>query len=305
MRMDALDVTNKRRYNAGLDYEFNPHVDPRNAIINHVYPDIPQSAVYMIDSQNLDAESMTGVKAFTGGISGKALGDNVGGIKSALDATSKRELGILRRIAEGYKQIGRKIISMNAVFLSDTEVVRITNDKFIEIRRDDLAGNFDLKLSISTAEADNEKAQELSFMLQTVGPNTDPKMTYTLMADIARLRKMPELAKKLDNYEPQPDPLAVKKAELEIALLEAQVFNERAKGQENAVDVELKTAKTQETLAKTRSLHSVSDKTDLDFLQQESGIPHQQDMEKEDLKRNSALDLKAADALLTNEKPSP
>jgi len=298
MRTDALDVTNKRRYNSGLDYEFNPSINPDQAIINHVYPEIPSSAQYILDLNNADAESMTGVKAFHGGISGRALGDNVGGIKSALDATSKRELGILRRIAEGYKQIGRKIISMNSEFLSETETVRITNEKFIDIRRDDLAGNFDLKLSISTAEADNEKAQELSFMLQTVGPNTDPQMLYMIMSDIARLRKMPELAKRLENYEPQPDPLAVKKAQLEIALLEAQVYNEQAKGRENAVDVGLKEAKTETERAKTRSLDSDSDNKDLDFVQKEAGVPHQQELEKKDADRLANLDLKAAESLL-------
>ena len=298
MRTDALDVTNKRRYNEGLDYEFNPNVNPDQAIINHVFPEIPASAQYMLDVTNADAESMTGVKAFHGGISGRALGDNVGGIKSALDATSKRELGILRRIAEGYKQIGRKIISMNAEFLSDTEVVRITNEEFVEIRRDDLAGNFDLKLSISTAEADNEKAQELSFMLQTLGNNQDPGITRIIQADIARLRKMPELAKQIENFEPQPDPLAVKKAQLEIQLLEAQVYNEQAKGQENAVDVGLKQAKTETERAKTRSLDSDSDNKDLDFVQKEAGVPHQQELEKKDADRLANLDLKAADIAL-------
>ncbi len=302
MREDALDVTNKRRYNDGLDYEFNPTIDPKTAIINHTYPEIPQSAQFMLDMNNADAESMTGVKAFHGGISGRALGDNVGGIKSALDATAKRELGILRRIAEGYKQLGRKIIAMNAVFLSDVEVVRVTNDQFIEIRKDDLAGNFDLKLSISTAEADNEKAQELSFMLQTVGPNTDPQMLYMIMADIARLRKMPELAKKLENYQPQPDPMAQKKAELEIALLEAQIFNEQAKGAENNVDVGLKEAKTRTENAKARNLDSASDTQDLDFLEKEQGLPHAREMEKKDVDRKADLDKLAVDALLTPEQ---
>ena len=298
MREDVLDLTNRRRYENGQDYMFSPNVDPRNAIINHTYPEVPQSAVYMLDHNHTEAESMTGVKAFHNGISGAALGDNVGGIKSALDATSKRELGILRRIAEGFKQVGRKIIAMNAVFLSDQEVVRITNDKFVEIRRDDLAGNFDLKLSISTAEADNEKAQELAFMLQTMGNNQDPGLTRIILSDIARLRKMPELAEEIKNYQPQPDPMAQKEAELRIALLEAQVANEQAKGQENAVDVQLKTAKTQTELAKAKDLGSTADLKDLEFLEKESGADHQKELQKKDLERQSQLDLKAAEALL-------
>ena len=301
MRTDALDVTNKRRFENGKDYEFNPTVDPRTAIINHTYPEIPQSAQFMLNMQNAEAEALTGVKAFSQGITGTSLGSTATGIRSALDATAKRDLILLRRIADGIIQIGRKIISMNAEFLSEVEIVRITNSEFVEIRRDDLAGNFDIKLSISTAEADNEKAQELSFMLQTVGPNTDPEMTYMIMADIARLRKMPELAKKLDNYQPTPDPLQQKKAELEIALLEAQVFNEQAKGQENSVDVGLKEAKTVTEQAKARQLGSAADMQDLDFLRKESGQDQEQEIEKKEYDRQAALDLKAADKMLAED----
>lgn len=297
-RKDALDVTNKRRYEAGLDYEFNAHIDPKSAFYMHTYPEIPNSAVTMLNIQHSEAESLTGVKAFTNGITGNALGDSVGGQHNALDATAKREAGILRRLADGIQQIGRKIISMNAEFLEDEEVVRITNEEFIPVRRDDLAGNFDLKLSISTAEADTAKANDLSFMLQTVGPNEDPGMRKILLSEIATLRKMPALAKRIKDYQPQPDPLAERKAMLEIELLEAQVFNEKAKGHENATDVALKEAKTAETQAKVRNLHSKSDQQDLNYLEQESGLTRQHETNLKDMDRNMQLDLKAAEALL-------
>lgn len=296
---DALDVTNKRRFDKGLDYEFNPQIDPRTGIYMHTFPEIPASAEFMLNQQHAEAESLTGVKAFHSGITGQSLGVTATGIRSALDATSKRELGILRRLAQGITEIGRKIIAMNAIFLTDGEVIRITNEEFIEVQQDDLAGNFDLTLTISTAEADNEKAQELAFMLQTMGNNMDASMSQMILTDIARLRKMPELAKKIETYQPQPDPLAQKQAELQIALLEAQVMNERAKGQENATDVQLKQAKTQTELAKSRNLDSKSDKQDLDFVEQEAGVGRQHDLEKLEHNRGTQLDLKAADSILT------
>jgi len=297
IRKDALDVTNKRKFDKGMDYEFNGNVDPRQVFHMHTYPEIPKSAEVMLNMQNAEAESLTGVKAFHNGISGAALGSTATGIRSALDATSKRELDILRRLAEGIKQIGRKFISMNAEFLDEEEVVRVTNEQFIKIRRDDLEGNFDLKLSISTAEADNEKAQELAFMLQTMGNNIDPGISKMVLTDIARLRKMPTLSKQIEDYEPQPDPVAQQKALLEVELLKAQVFNEQAKGKENAVDVGLKAAKTQTEQAKAKNLNSDADKKDLDFLEQETGVKHQRDLDIKDHDRGTQLDLKAADNL--------
>src|SRR5699024_2992542 len=123
-----------------------------------------------------------------------------------LDAVSKRELSILRRISEGFKEIGRKIISMNAEFLSEEETVRITNSEFVQVRRDDLAGNFDITLTISTAEADNATAEELAFMLQTMGDKLGQDVMKMILAKIATLRKMPDLAKEIENYAPEPDP---------------------------------------------------------------------------------------------------
>lgn len=295
-RRDALDTTNKRKFDRGQDYEYNAGVKPDDAFYMHTFPEIPQSAPLMLQMQNNEAESLTGVKAFgSGGLSGNALGDSVGGIKSALDATAKRELGILRRLAEGVKQIGRKIIAMNAEFLSEEEVVRITNEDFVTVRRDDLAGNFDLRLSISTPEADNAKAQELSFMLQTMGPNQDPEITKMIQVDIARLRKMPTLAKQIEDYEPQPDPIAQEKAMLEVELLKAQIYNEQAKGNENNANATLDQAKAQTEGAKIRNLESDSDQKDLDFVEQESGVNRQHDMNVKEYDRVTQAGLKKMD----------
>lgn len=302
VRKDALDVVNSRKFERGDDYKFNATVDPKAAFYMGTYPEIPQSAVTMLTYQNNEAESLTGVKAFSTGITGKALGDSVGGIRSALDATSKRELGILRRLAEGMKEIGRKVISMNQEFLSDEEIIRVTNEEFVTINREDLGGEFDVILSISTPEADTEKAQELSFVLQTMGNNQDPEVTKMIQVQIARLRNMPDLAKQIEEYQPQPDPLAVKKAELEIALLEAQVFNEQSKGKENAVDVELKTAKTDTERAKARSLESKADNDDLAFIEQESGTNHERERDLKSLDQQNQNEGKLVDKMIADDQ---
>ena len=308
IRKDALDVTNARKFERGEDYKFNVQVDPRQAFHMETYPEIPRSALEVLNMQNNDAEALTGVKAFTQGISGQALGTTATGIRSALDATSKRELGILRRLSNGLNQIGRKIISMNAEFLEDEEIIRVTNDELVVIDRNDLGGKYDIKLNISTAEADEQKASELSFMLQTMGNTMPPEMSYLILADIATLRKMPDLAQKIKEFQPTPDPMAQQMQQLQMQLLQAQIVNEQAKGQENAVDVQLKTAKTQTEQAKARNMHSDSDKKDLDFLEQESGVAnardqqaaerrHEQSMESKEFDRLAKLDEKAFDSL--------
>ena len=274
MRKDMLDVANKRKFEKGLDYEFNANVDPSMGVYMHKYPEIPQSAQFMLQMQNMEAESLTGVRAFNQGINSGSLGEVATGIRSAMDAASKREMAILRRLSTGIIKLGRKIIAMNQAWLSEEEVVRITEEEFVPVRRDDLAGNIDLELSISTAEEDNNKAQELAFMLQTMGNNMAPEMSRLILADIARLRKMPDLAKQIEEYQPQPDPLAQKQAELQVALMEAEL-------QEKQSVIQLNMAKINTEQAKAENLRSDADLKDLKFVEQESGVEQERDLQKQ------------------------
>jgi hypothetical protein len=308
MRKDMLDVTNQRRFKKGLDYEFNDVADPRQGIYQHTFPEIPQSVFNMLTMQNAEAESLTGVKAFNSGISGNSLGSVATGVRGALDAASKRELGILRRLAQGVIEIGRKIIAMNAEFLSEEEVVRVTDTMFIPVRRDDLAGNFDLQLAISTAEEDNLKAEELSFMFQTAGPHMDFGFSKLILADIARLRKLPQLAKKIEEYEPQPDPVTQAKAEKEIELLDAQIAKEKAlankhnaeaeaaggRGAKDTAQADLNYAKANEATAKAKDYSATADNKNLDYLQKNDGTNHLQELEKIDKKDSNQFAIELA-----------
>ena len=295
MRKDMLDVTNRRKYEKGQDYEFNANVDPRQGVFMHTFPEIPASAQFMLQLQNFEAESLTGVKAFNQGITGASLGEVAAGIRGALDAASKRETAILRRLANGMIKVARKFISMNAVWLSEQEVVRITEEEFVEIRRDDLAGNFDLRLNIATAEDDNAKAQELAFMLQTMGNNMDPAMSRMILADIARLRKMPDLAKQIEEYQPQPDPIQQRMQELELAKLEAEVMELQAKAMKLQADAQLSGAKVGTEGAKATNLQSDTDLKNLDFVEQESGVKQERDLQKQGEQARAQLQTKVVD----------
>lgn len=301
IRKDMLDVTNRRKFDKGLDYEFNANVDPRQGVFMHTYPEIPASAQFMLQLQNMEAESLTGVKSFSQGVSGQSLGDVAAGVRGALDAASKRELGILRRLSTGIVKIGRKFLSMNAELLSPEEVIRITNEEFVVVRRDDLAGNFDLKLSISTAEEDNNKAEELAFMLQTAGPSMDAGMSRMILSDIARLRKMPDLAKKIESFNPQPDPIAQQMQMLEMELLKAKIAKENAQAAHYASMPGLQEAKTVTEAAKARNLDSDTDNKNLDFVEQESGVKQERDLQKQGEQARSQLALKQYDHQIRRE----
>jgi hypothetical protein len=280
-----LDAVNRRKFDAGMDYEFNPNQNPSaGGHVEHKYPEIPQSAMLMLTMQNNEAEAMSGVKAFSGGISGEAYGDVAAGIRGVLDASSKREMSILRRLANGIKRIGDKIIAMNAIFLSEKEVVRVTNEQFITVNRDDLVGNFDLIVDISTAEIDNKKAQDLAFMLQTMGNTVDFGLVKMILVQIAKLQRMPELAKAIERFEPQPDPLVEELKKLEVAAKQKEIEKLQS-------EIDLNRAKAKKELEQ-------ADKLNLDTVEQETGTSHARDMEKQAGQARGNQDLEVTKSLL-------
>ena len=287
-----LDSVNRRKYDRGDNYEFNPQMTPAMGVFQHQYPEIPASAMNMLSLQNQEAEAISGVKSFAGGLSGQAYGDVAAGIRGMLDAASKREMSILRRLAEGMELIGRKLIAMNQVFLSEEEVVEITNEEFVTVLRSDIQGEYNIKVDIETAEVEEAKAQDLGFMLQTMGNTLPFEMTQSILVQIAKLKRMPLLAHMLEKYQPQPDPLQEKMKELEIAKLEMEI-------------AELQ-AKTALANSKARATASEADLKDLDFLEQNSGTKHARDMDKvqAQAESNQALEITKGVLAPSEKRPS-
>ena len=256
--------------------------------MEHKYPEIPNSAIQLLQGQNAEAEGLTGVKAFSGGLSGEAYGDVAAGIRGTLDAASKREMDILRRLAEAFKQVAVRIIAMNAIFLEEEEVVRVTNEQFVTINREDLDGQFDLIVDISTPEIDERKAADLAFMLQTMGPTMPVDFTQMILSEIATLRKMPALAKKIERYQPEPDPIEEAKRKLEVAKIENEISK-----------IQSETAKN---YAQAEKYQSDADKQDYETEKDAAGISHAQEMEKQSEQARGNQDLAVTKALTTPKK---
>jgi hypothetical protein len=301
IRKGGLDSMNRKKWQAGQNFEFNG--SPAD-FWQGSYNQIPGSAFDMIGLMNNEIESMTATKSFSGGITGGSLGSTATGARGALDATSTRRMNVVRNIAENLvKPLMRKWMIYNSEFLEDEEIVRVTNEEFVPVRRDDLAGKVDIAITVSTAEDNAAKSQELSFLLQTVGPNEDPTIRREIMAQIMELMRMPEQAKKIRDYKPEPDPdqeqmkqLELQRIMLENRKLQSEIESNFARANENSVDVELKTAKAAVESAKARKLGSDADMQDLKFLKEDEGMSQKDRLELEDFKRKANLDTLAFQA---------
>ena len=260
-------ISVKQQYEKGNTVYYRTGMSPKNAIYKKDIAPVPASVFNMIQWQQADAESLTGTKAFSGGISGNALGDSVGGVRSALDATSQRELSILRRLSEMFKDMARMTIAMNQAYLGEEEVIRVTNEQFVTIRRDDLAGEFDLKIDVSTPEKDEDTANKLNMLLQTNAASMDPAEARIYRAKIAKLWKQPDLAKSIETYAPQADPiqdelkaLALEEAKLKVMLarkeleeMDSKIIERVSRAEENKYDRLSKEAQAKERMAKAEA----------------------------------------------------
>jgi len=308
----------KDNYKTGKTVYFRTKMDPRQAIYKKSVDPVPPAVFDMIQYHQNDAEAMSGTKSFSNGIGSQSLGSVATGIRSALDATSKRELSLLRRLADDiFKDIATKTIKMNQAFLSETEVVRITNSEFVTIKREDIQGDFDLTVEVSTPEKDNEKAEKLNMLMQTNAANMPPGLQKIIYAKIARLWKEPDLAEQVESYEPEPDPMQQQIAQLQLenAMLENQklkmeiaktaklIESEDSKIEEResrtAQNLNSETEENKATarlkLAQAKKLEEEADAVRLDYVRKINGIDRdekEEEIEASFLAKHEELKLK-------------
>ena len=300
MRKGALDISNRKKFLEGKNFEYN---GSPNDFWQGSYNQIPGSAFDVLTIMNNEIESQTGVKSFSGGITGSSLGSTATGARGALDATATRRISLVRNISENLiKPLMRKWMAYNYEFLEDEEVVRITNEEFVPVRRDDLYGNIDIDISISTAEDNSAKSQELSFLLQTMGPNQDFEINKLLMGEIARLSRMPELEKKIKEYQPTQDPAAeqmkqiqIERLQLENDKIKADIKDKLARAGENEVDRIVKMNKAKKDDAAARKISSEADKLDLEFLMKNDGVDAKAKQDEDNMKYLRSREDKIAD----------
>ncbi len=281
----SMDALNKKRFLNGKNFEFN---GATGDFYEGSYNPIPGSVFSVLELVNNETESMLGVKSFSGGIQGASLGNTARAAGGVLDAVSVRRLDIVRNIAENLiKPLCRKWMVYNSEFLRPQEIIRITNTEFVEIKRDDLKGQIDIDIEVSTAEDNAAKADELSFMMQTGQQTLNPGVLKIIQAKIFRLKKMPDLAKQIEEYQPKPDPYIEEMKRWELEKLKAEVFERRSRTVENETDVYAKKAKAGLDEAKTQQIGSDTDLKDLDFTRKADGTEFAEKMAEKAHDRDS------------------
>jgi hypothetical protein len=291
MAQGMLDPAEERKRQLGQDYKFNPAIDPSRGIIQEKFPELPQSALQMLNMMQSSMESASGKKMFGEGLNSGSYGDVAAGIKSVVDATTQRTMANVRKFNKPFVEIIKKMAEANRQFITDDKVIALSDNEFKTIRPDDLQAKISLKIEVSTPELDHKTANDLAFLAQTLGDSVPMKVKNLILSDIARLRRRPDLAKMLlDIPEPSPSEQELELHQLQVELLKAQIANEYAKGQENQADSVLKNAKADTEVAKAEVLYSTKDNQDLDFLQKREGTAEKRVQELSDAEHLNSIE---------------
>ena len=300
IRQGVLDSDNRDKMLAGENFEFSGNI---NDIFVGQYNQLPTTIFNLLQLVDSESSQLTGVNTFGQAQTSDRIG-NDNASKGVLDGGNLRKLQVVKSIAENLvKPLLRKWLEYSAELLESEQIFRVTGGEHFElIRRDDLYGQIDIDLSISTNEDNAVRTNQLAFLLQTIGPNEDPNIRKMIMSEIMRLHKMPELATRIETYEPQPDPLLVAQQQLMIEKLQAEIMQLRANAGKIEQDGILKSAKAQNEGARAEQTKAQTDKINLDFIQQQRGMKEQADMMKlqSQLESNEKIARMSQDAMLAN-----
>ena len=301
VRQGALSPVNRDRMLKGENFEFTGNAG--DAFFVGSYGQLPSSVFNFLQMIDSESTQLTGVNTFGQQQTTDRLGsDNHS--KGVLDGGNLRKLQIVKSIAENLvKPLLRKWLEYSAELLEAEQIFRVTGGEHFElIKRDDLYGQIDIDLSISTNEDNAIRTNQLAFLLQTIGPNEDPNIRKMIMSEIMKLHRMPELATRIENYEPQPDPLLVAQQQLMIEKLRAEIAELQANAGKIEQDGILKSAKAQNEGTRAEQTKAQTDKINLDFIQQQRGMKEQADMMKlqAQLESNEKIAKMSQDAMLAN-----
>jgi len=304
----------RNSYEKGNTVYYRSGFNPKTAIYRQDTQAIGNTPFEVINWQTADANELTGTKPFNGPGGAKMNGSKQD--RDSMDATAKRELSILRRLSDMlFVDMARMTISMNQVFLTEEEVVAVTDSEFVTIKRDDLEGKFDLKIQVSTPEKDDDQATKIMKLMQTNAASMDQEIVKMHYVKLAELWKLDDLAEQVQNYAPEPNPmqqelmaLQLEEQKLKNALAmkqledyDSKIYERISRTEENSNgDNELKLAKAEQAIATSEKLRSETDILDSQFLRVQTGQQRLEDVEDQEYAANTKAGIERMKKAVVN-----
>ena len=240
-RKGALDAVNKKKLQSGIGGNIEINGDS-NDMWDGNFNQMPQTIFNMFEMIQRENESLSGISNVAQGLDSRAL-NSATASSIASSSGQKRMMEIVRRYSELIKELMRKWISYNKVYLSEKEVIRISGE-YIEFTPDDIDGAYDIDITVGVDGVEENKANQMTMLMQQISGlagNVDPAIIHELLAKLSDIWGFPDIAQKLEQYQPpQPDPMQQEIAQLEMEKLKAEIEKLKSEAHENMSDANKK-----------------------------------------------------------------
>jgi len=269
--------------------EVNTHENINTAIMDGNFNQLPQSVYNMLGLIDQQAESLTGISKFMQGIPGTEMKAASANFSAVMSQSQIRLLDMTTSITTGLRYMFRMWAQMAVAYLDDTEIQDITGIFLPEVKvketkkliaqygLDELPPDtqakamqlviqevddtfdmgdfkFDVKMKVGTDGLKDIKINQINMLMQQSGNLVQAGVVPSqilglLMADMATAMDRPDIAKMIEEYKPQPDPMQQKAQELELAEKEANAAKDAALAENAMARTRNVDAKTQKEMA--------------------------------------------------------
>lgn len=233
-RKGALDPLNKKKLLSGIGGAIEINGD-NSDMWDGSFNQMPPSIFNMFEMIQRDNESLSGISNAAQGLDSRAL-STATSANIVASMGQKRMMEIVRRYAELIKELMRKWISYDKVYMNPQEVIRISGE-FIEFTPDDIDGSFDIDITVGVDGIEEAKANQITMLMQQIGGlagTVDPSTLHRLLAKLADIWGFADVAAELEAYEPPPpNELEAQKVQLELEKLQAEIDKLKSETHEN------------------------------------------------------------------------
>jgi len=287
--LDAVNFNRLKRGDKYI--EINTHDSINTAIMDGNFNQLPAHIYNMLSMLDAQAESLTGITKAMQGLPGSEMKASTSNFAAMMTQSQIRLLDITNNITNGLKEMLRMWMSMTIAYVDNSEIKRITGIDIPALKQqetqrliqqfqldqlpedsamkammlvaqevDDMFDRkdlkFDIKMKVGTDGLKQIKIQNLNMLMQQLAPlaqagNVPPDAIKLLVADLADNLDRPDIARMISEYQPQPDPNAMKMQQLEIAEKEANVEKDKALAMNALARTENERGKTNKELAMT------------------------------------------------------
>ena len=158
--VNMADIMDNR---PGASIRVKDGVDVRTALMELPVQSVNQSVIQFFGVSKELGEQRTGIsKIFKSG--GDPHNETASGQYAALNQANTRIRKMAKVMAAGLKDLFRAMILMNKKFMTQEQIIRVTNDRYITVTPDDLEGKIDIEVNVLIGAS--SKQQQIQNMMQ-------------------------------------------------------------------------------------------------------------------------------------------